>query len=157
LAESRAQVSVILGDGRLSLTRAKDGVFSLIVLDAFSSDAIPVHLLTREALALYLRKLAPRGVLAFHLSNRHLNLEPVLSRLAEDAGVSARIRAKMSHIQEHSGEDASVWAVLAPDSLALGGLAQDPGWRALKQLHRMDTWTDDYSNVLRVLKLGAPF
>ena len=81
---------VVLGDGRLTLSRVPDAHFGAIVLDAYSSDAIPVHLLTREALSLYLRKLAPGGVLVFHLSSRHLDLAPVLGGLAAGAGLDGR-------------------------------------------------------------------
>lgn len=80
---------IILGDGRLKLADAPDGHYGVIVLDAFSSDAVPMHLMTREALALYLRKLAPGGVIAFHVSNRVLILPPVVAALAKDAGVRA--------------------------------------------------------------------
>jgi hypothetical protein len=146
-----------LGDGRLSLARAKDSSFSLIVLDAFSSDAIPIHLLTREAVALYLQKLAAGGVLVFHLSNRYLNLEPALARLAQDAGARARIRVNMTNVQARLGEDASVWAVLAPESRSLGGLVHDTRWRVLKPLPGIDTWTDTYSNVLQVLNVASAF
>jgi hypothetical protein len=157
LADTHARVDVILGDGRLSLGRAKDGVFDLIVLDAFSSDAIPVHLFTREALALYFHKLAPGGALVFHLSNRYVDLEPVLARLAEDAGAVARIRDNVLQVQKHLGEDPSVWAVLGLDSQSLGGLVHDRRWRSMKQLPGIDTWTDDYSNVLRALKATSSF
>ena len=85
LRDCAPQAQVILGDARISLAREPDGTHDLIILDAFSSDAIPVHLLTREALDLYFRKLSPHGVLAFHISNRYFDLRPVLSRLARDA------------------------------------------------------------------------
>jgi SAM-dependent methyltransferase len=159
LADSPARIEVVLGDGRLSMVRANDGLFSLIVVDAFSSDAIPVHLLTREALALYFRKLAPGGVLAFHLSNRYLNLEPVVARLARDAHAAARIRENVPRKQavRSAGEDASVWAVLAPRPTSLGGLTHDPRWRPLRERPDIDTWTDDFSNVLQVLTIAKPF
>jgi hypothetical protein len=157
LSDSPAHVKVVLGDGRLSIARAKDGFFSLIVLDAFTSDAIPVHLLTREALGLYFKKLASGGALVFHLSNRYLDLEPVLARLAEDAHAVARIRENTVHVQEQFGEDASVWAILGLESRSLGGLAHDSRWRVLKQHHGIDTWTDDYSDVLRALKFTPSF
>ncbi|MGH2351166.1 MAG: spermidine synthase, partial [Chloroflexota bacterium] len=87
LRDCPPDVQVILGDARLSLTEAPPGAYHLIVLDAYSSDAIPIHLITREALAIYLDKLAAGGVLAFHISTRHLDLAPVLGRLARDAGL----------------------------------------------------------------------
>jgi len=81
---------VVLGDGRLTLREVPDHSYDLIMLDAFSSDSIPVHLMTREALALYHRKLAPGGVIVFHISNRYLDLAPVVTALAQDAGAPAR-------------------------------------------------------------------
>jgi SAM-dependent methyltransferase len=159
LADSPAQVRVVLGDGRLSLGRAKDSTFSLIVLDAFSSDAIPVHLLTSEALALYFRKLVPGGVLVFHLSNRYLNLEPVLSRFAQQAGVAARIWANTARkkVDERAGEDPSIWAVLASDSRSFGSLSHDSRWRTLRQPDKVNLWTDDFSNVLQILRIASLF
>ena len=81
----------MLGDARLRLREAPDHTFGLIVLDAFSSDSLPVHLLSREAIELYRSKLAASGVLAFNLSNRYLDLDPVLGRQAADAGLACRI------------------------------------------------------------------
>lgn len=157
LADSPAHIDIVLGDGRLSLARAKDGSINLLILDAFSSDAIPVHLLTKEALALYFRKLAPGGALVFHLSNRYLTLAPVLARLA--AGAVARIRANavQANVAQHPGEDPSVWAVIAADSQSLGGLSSDSRWRLLRDQGRVDLWTDDFSNILQTLTIASPF
>jgi hypothetical protein len=85
LPDSRADINVVLGDARLTMQRAPEHRYGLIVMDAFSSDAIPLHLLTREALALYKTKLADHGILAFHISNRYLDLQPILGDLAQDA------------------------------------------------------------------------
>ncbi|HEX2210727.1 MAG TPA: fused MFS/spermidine synthase, partial [Longimicrobium sp.] len=90
LADSPARTRVVLGDARLSLARDTAATYDLILLDAFSSDAIPVHLVTREALQTYLARLAPRGIIAFHISNRYLDLEPVVAALAKDRGLAAR-------------------------------------------------------------------
>src|SRR6185503_15055802 len=87
-------VDIVLGDARLSLAKAPDGEYDLIVLDAFTSDAIPAHLLTREALALYMRKLRPSGAVAFHISNRYVDLRPVLIALANDARVPGALGDK---------------------------------------------------------------
>lgn len=92
LADSAAQVDIVLGDGRLSLADQPVGRFDALVLDAFSSDAIPVHLLTREAVDLYLSRLRPDGLLVFHISNRYLDLAPVLANIAEDAGLEGLIQ-----------------------------------------------------------------
>ena len=94
LALCGENVEVVLGDGRRGLSMVEDHTFDLLILDAFSSDAIPTHMLTREALAMYFRKLSPHGVLVMHLSNRNLNLEPVVAALVEDANLSG-------HIQHH--------------------------------------------------------
>jgi spermidine synthase len=88
---TRGSYRVILGDARLKLQEAPQGYYGLIVMDAFSSDSVPAHLLTIQALELYLAKLTPEGVLAFHISNRHLNLEPLLAGLSRRAGLSAYI------------------------------------------------------------------
>ena len=87
LSDCPAQVKVILGDARLSLRDAPESFYDMIILDAFSSDAIPIHLVTREAIRLYLAKLKEGGILVFHISNRYLDLKPVLGNLARDAGL----------------------------------------------------------------------
>ena len=91
LRDSPAHIDVVLGDARLSLTHAPPHAYDLIIVDAFNSDAIPVHLLTREALGVYLDKLAPGGIVALHLSNRYLELEPVVAALARERGLKARV------------------------------------------------------------------
>ena len=102
---------------RLRLREAKDGAFDLLVLDAFSSDAIPVHLITREAVELYLRKLAPDGWLAFHISNRYLDLEPVLANLATDLRLAALGCDDMSLTAAEfaTGREQAHWVVMARD------------------------------------------
>ena len=93
---------VVLGDARLSLARAPLHGYGLIVLDAFSSDAIPIHLMTTEALGLYLSRLAPAGVLAFHITNRHLTLAPVLARLALSHGLAVRLQTAHRESDDHA-------------------------------------------------------
>ena len=97
LQNSRGDLNVVLGDGRLTLQRATPGAYDLIVLDAFSSDAIPVHLLTREAVELYMSRLRTDGVVAVHISNRYLNLEPVLGALAQQRGPVRPRELRRSH------------------------------------------------------------
>ena len=160
LNDSQASVKVVLGDGRLSLAREPDASFDLMILDAFSSDAVPVHLLTGEAIALYLKKLSPRGVLVFHLSNRYLDLAPVVARLAQGEGLSARIRDDTAPraVTVKGGGDPSIWAVVARDSSSIAGFDQTPGWRVLSPKGPGQAWTDDYSNILlalRVLRKGS--
>jgi hypothetical protein len=150
-----AHVSIEIGDARIRMDqvrRERPGErYDVIVVDAFSSDAIPVHLLTREALHLYLDMLSVRGLLVLHLSNRYLSLEPVVANLAEDARLEGRF---VRHDLEPTGEGAtsSTWAVLARTPAALGKLAEDPGWTAakLETNPRVGVWTDDFHNLLKV-------
>jgi SAM-dependent methyltransferase len=153
LDESQAAVRIVLGDARLSLQVAPDRVYDLLVMDAFSSDAIPIHLLTREAIQLYLRKLAEGGVIAIHISNRHLDLAPLLGRLAADAGVISRLRRQ--DVDSKTGEAfhySSVWVLLARRPECLGTLAKDSQWTPIPADPHAPLWTDDYSNILAVLK-----
>ena len=108
-----------MGDARLTLDREPDSQFDLLIIDAFSSDAIPVHLLTREAVEMYLKKLAPGGLLMVHLSNRHLLLAPVVAGTAEVLGVVARVRNDYDEESE-TNKTSSTWAVLAKRPEDLG-------------------------------------
>jgi spermidine synthase len=143
---------VVLGDARLSLQRAPDSGYTALVLDAFSSDAIPVHLLTREALALYRSKLAPHGVLLLHLSNRHLELRPVVSELARDAGWTGRVAfGRMTPAEHAAYKTQSLWAVMARDEADLGKVATDARWQPLPP-GKGRLWTDDYTDIWSVLE-----
>jgi spermidine synthase len=153
LAHSRADVRIVIGDGRLKLASAPDRSFDLIVLDAFSSDAVPVHLLTREAVELYLRKLAPGGVIAFHVTNQHLEMEPVIGGVAgalELAGIAET--HDVSPVAARAGVTHSHWVVVARDRVALGRLAEDRRWRTLDERPGRPVWTDQFSNILGVVK-----
>jgi hypothetical protein len=149
------QARVVIGDARLSIANEPNGLHDLIVVDAFSSDAIPVHLLTREAMSLYVSKLAPNGVLAFHISNRYVNLRRVLGRLARDGHLVAYVREdrEMSPLETYDGKAGSVWVVMARSSDDLGSLSVDSRWLRLPADVSGRSWTDDYSNVLETLKL----
>ena len=155
LRDCAPQARVILGDARISLAKEPDGTHDLIILDAFTSDAIPVHLLTREALDLYFRKLSPHGVLAFHISNRYFDLRPVLSRLARDAHVVAYLRSDddVTPAEARAGKAASQWVVMARRPEDLGGLLNDKQWMVSLPNVTGTAWTDDYSNVLGALVL----
>jgi hypothetical protein len=143
---------VVLGDARLKLADA-DGDYGILVMDAFSSDSIPVHLLTREALGLYLRKLAPDGVLAMHLSNQYLLLAPVVADLARDAGLICLYQEDVALSQEETedGKFPSKWAVLARRTADVGRLAVDRRWQRLDGRPGRAVWTDDFSNLLSVV------
>ncbi len=154
LRDQPAEVRVVLGDARLTLAQAPPDRYDLLVLDAFSSDAIPVHLVTREALRLYLEKLADAGVLAMHVSNRYLDLPPVLGNLAADAGLACRIRRddRILAADRAEGKLGSVWIVMARKSDDLGALTDDPRWPALPAHPGAPLWSDDFSNVVAVMK-----
>ncbi|MBC7898291.1 MAG: fused MFS/spermidine synthase [Cytophagaceae bacterium] len=144
---------VQLGDARVSLQAAKDSSFDLIALDAFSSDAIPVHLMTREALQLYLRKLKPNGSILFHISNRYLELEPVVQQLARDAHLASAARDFNPNDDEKARMlYGSRWVALARESTILAPLVVERSWRLLDEKPQNLLWTDDYSNVVGVLK-----
>ena len=156
--ELRGQdVEVIIGDGRQNVGRAADGTFDLLILDAFSSDAIPVHLLTREALALYLHKLAPGGIILFHISNRYVELEPVVANLALDAGAAALIQdyEPTSEDETTVGASSSTWVAVARSPADLGLLTADDRWRPPDPDARLGVWTDDYSDIFRTLSWGV--
>lgn len=155
LARSAAsETRLVEGDARLRLREATDGGFDLLVLDAFSSDAIPVHLITREAVELYLRKLAPGGMLAFHISNRYLDLEPVLANLAADLRLMALGCDDMSLTEAEfaTGREQSHWAVMARGAEDLVGFQRRTRWSPLTPDPRVGVWTDDFSSPLRVIQ-----
>ena len=143
---------IVLGDARLSMQQAPDSSYDFIILDAFSSDAIPVHLMTREAVQLYLRKLAPGGSIAFHISNRYLNLEPVLVELARDARIAGIVGADtmVTPTQRAAFKMDSRWVVLSRRATDHAQLAVQPGWHVLPPTSPVALWTDDFSNVLSV-------
>ncbi|MCC6930427.1 MAG: fused MFS/spermidine synthase [Gemmatimonadaceae bacterium] len=146
-------VRIVLGDARLSLAAAPDSSLDLIVLDAFSSDAIPVHLMTREALQLYTRKLRQGGVVAFHISNRYLELEPVLVELARDARLAgASGNRDVTEKEKSQLIYASRWVAMAASAHTLAPLVRDAGWSVLAPSASSRVWTDDYSDVWHALK-----
>ena len=158
IADSRAEVSIVLGDGRRRMAECADGRFDLIILDAFSSDAIPVHLLTREAVTLYLRKLKPTGSLALHLTNGFLVLEPVAGAIAADLGIPAALKYDMSRTPAQAFEvkDFSKWVVMTPAGAASLPILSADGWSLLPSERDAiaDTylWTDDRSNLVALLR-----
>ncbi len=160
LADCRAKERVVLGDARLSLARAKDARYELMVLDAYSSDAIPVHLITREALRLYVERLAPGGTIAFHVSNRYFDLVPVVARLAADAGMACLIRDDTREpgaaANLKTGAIPSTYAVLARTTEDLGPLASDPRWKPMSPRPEDVLWTDDFASPLRALRWREP-
>ncbi len=150
IRDSGAKIDVVPGDARASLASQPPQGFDVLVVDAFSGDAIPVHLLTREALALYRRHLAPGGVLAFHISNQHINLGPPIAVLAESSGLEARLFSTASN--ETPGEFGSTWMLVTDNSdfFELPRVAAHANAPHLRPGLRV--WTDDYSALLPVLR-----
>jgi hypothetical protein len=152
LSESPAKTHIVMGDARLQLQKEPDASFGLLVLDAFDSDSIPTHLVTQEAFTLYGHKLAAHGLLLFHISNRYLDLKPLLGSLCARLGLVGIAR------HEVVDGDASVpgivtdWAVLAASADDLGSLAADPRWKPLPPAAPRLAWTDDYCNLLEIFR-----
>ena len=152
---------VVLGDARISLAHEGAGTFDLLVLDAFTSDAIPVHLLTREAIELDFNLLAPHGVLVANISNQYIRTDRMMAALAADRGCPMYVRydTRLSPELRKHGKLASIWAVLARDEGDLETIVrpsrdQTSEWR---KLGREDTgglapWTDDTSNLYEALE-----
>jgi hypothetical protein len=151
-----ASLRLELGDARIQLAAVRrdrpEERYDAILVDAFTSDAIPVHLITREALRLYFDLLEPGGILALHISNRYLRLEPVVANLAEDGGY-ARLLQHGGTGGVRGGVEAT-WALLARRLADFGELASDPRWTVarLDPEPGVGTWTDDFHNLLSVFK-----
>ena len=153
LADCTGNVEVVQGDARLSLerelARGQPQRFDVLAIDAFSSDSIPVHLLTREALAVYLAHLArPDGILAVHISNRYLNLQPVVKGLAD----SLELDASLVDLESDGASWGSTWILLSPDDDVLQRSGIDDDAVGLEVEKPVRLWTDDYSNLFQVLK-----
>ena len=169
LKQTAAEVDVVLGDGRISLARERENDaprFDYLIVDAYSSDAVPLHLLTREALALYVDSLLPDGLLAIHTSSRHFDLLPVLSRLAEEEHLTAASLDSAAAPKYFSG--ASTWVFFSRDAARIDALARAAEQRrrvlglenlarpAVRRATREEIdgaplWTDDYSDLYRAL------
>jgi hypothetical protein len=153
LARCGEHPKIVIGDGRLALAQAPDRNYDVLVVDAFSSDSVPMHLLTREALAVYRQKLAPHGVILFHVSNRYLNLEPVVAALAQDAGLDAKLMDYRPQVQ------GSLWRRLSAVVVALGAkgdldfLKVKDGWLTPAPPPSSALWTDQRSDILRTIRL----
>ncbi|HUF41369.1 MAG TPA: fused MFS/spermidine synthase [Verrucomicrobiae bacterium] len=154
LRDCPPRTSVVIGDARLTVARAADHTYGIFVLDAFSGDAIPIHLLTREAVELYVSKLAPDGVLLFHISNRYLDLVPVVDRVAAELKLTAFLgqAGGVSHLELADGRYPSTWVILAREPNRLTPFRNDSTWKPLNGQSKGELWTDHYSNILKVLR-----
>lgn len=152
--DSKAEVTMVLGDARISLERelaeGHPQNFDVLVLDTFSSDSIPVHLVTKEAFALYLEHLAPQGIIAAHITNLHLDLQPVFWQLARYYGLSM---ARVNYAGDAKGGYASHWILLARDpSLLAVPAIREHSVNVDGYSTDIKLWTDDYSNLFQILK-----
>ncbi len=142
-----------IGDARLSIQNKPDGTFDLLMMDAFSSDAVPTHLLTREAIELYFKKLKPNGILAFHITNRHLLLKKVVSIHAEEMHLAALIN-EFKPQTDAPLIVATDWVVLAknPETLKPLQTSQLGSWQKMPLYFDMPAWTDDFTNIIGIWK-----
>ncbi|WP_460033010.1 fused MFS/spermidine synthase [Megalodesulfovibrio paquesii] len=158
LERSPGKVSLTFGDARLTLRQAPDAHYGILVVDAFNSDSIPVHLLTREALDEYARVLQPDGVLLLHISNKYLELAPVVTATGRAGGQAGKwfVLEKTYRGTVHPDADACQWMALTREPTGRGTalrLAERFGWRWMPEEDKaIRPWTDRYSNVLGVLK-----
>lgn len=149
---------IVQGDGRLTIAAQPDASFDLIIMDAFTSDAVPVHLITEEAFErVYLRKLKPGGLIAVNISNRHLRLAPVLGQIAKELGITGRYRFDYDVTEQERAfaKKESAWVVLARRGEDLGSIARDSRrWAELPFVSGGRAWSDEYSNILGAFDWG---
>ncbi|HEY2861148.1 MAG TPA: fused MFS/spermidine synthase [Terracidiphilus sp.] len=150
IRESAAQVDIVEGDARRSLASEPPQHFDVLVVDAFSGDAIPIHLLTVEAMALYRKHLNPGGIVAFHISNRHVDLAPPIALLAQSAGME--VRRVSADTPSDAGEYVSTWMLVTGDSSFFDEPALASRAHVIALKPGLKVWTDDYSALLPVLR-----
>ncbi len=149
LADSRAKTETVLGDARLMMEREPPQRYNVIAVDAFSSDSIPVHLLTREAMAVYLKHLQPDGVIAFHVTNRFLRLAPVVKTIADEHGLQTTL---ISDEAEGSDLAKTDWVLVTRNSRLVARKEIKAATSAVETIPGLAIWTDDYNNLFRILK-----
>jgi hypothetical protein len=150
LKNCQGALSIVMGDARLSLEREQPNGFDVLAVDAFSSDAIPVHLLTKEAVQIYFKHIRPGGVIAIHVSNRYLSLAPIVFRIATELNKTAlQVENRENGALEQFSAD---WVLVADDPRVF----DRPGFRAAANNPAPEPntplWTDDYSNLFKILK-----
>ena len=147
ISQCEPDLKPVIGDARLTFAKEPDGVYDMIIVDAYSSDAIPIHLATEEAMEIYKAKLAPQGVVVMHVSNRHLELASVVVGIADANDLKSWV------FSEDSGRDAeyifsTAVVVSARTDADVGKLATSDSWVETDPTEGQRVWTDDYSNVL---------
>ena len=152
LGESRAQVVTVLGDARLTLEREPPQQFDVLAVDAFSSDAIPVHLITRQALQVYLKNIKPDGAIAFHVTNRYLRLAPVVKQLADEIGYQAVL---IVDDPEENYLSLTDWVIVTRNRDFLNDPEVRDKTEPIETIPGLQPWTDDFNNLFQILKPGA--
>ncbi|HET7159833.1 MAG TPA: fused MFS/spermidine synthase, partial [Burkholderiales bacterium] len=149
LAESRAKVETVLGDARLTMEREAPQGYDVIAIDAFSSDSIPVHLITREAMSTYLKHLKPDGVIAFHVTNRFLRLAPVVKAIADEQKLQTALVVDEAEESDLSKTD---WVLVTRNVNLLARKEIKAAASGIDTIPGLSVWTDDYNNLFRILK-----
>lgn len=152
LTDSPAEISFALGDARLVLEREASNQFDVLVIDAFSSDSIPIHLVTREAMAIYRKHLKSDGVIAFHVTNRYLDLAPVVEGLAKDAGMTALLVSDDPTDERFRQVSYSDWVLVTQDQRLMASPKIQARQYAIDSIPGLKVWTDDFNNLFKVLK-----
>jgi hypothetical protein len=158
LADCRAEHTVVVGDGRLTIADSPEEHFGLIVLDAFSSDAVPTHLLTREAVRLYKSRLAPGGAIVFNCTNNYLDLVGLLGNVAAEEGLVAKVRndLRLDESALREGRSPSRFVIMARTQDDFRRIARDDKWADLPRDPSAPTWTDRFSNIISLLLSPKP-
>jgi SAM-dependent methyltransferase len=149
LSDSGAKIETVLGDARLTMEREPPQHYDLIAIDAFSSDSIPVHLITREAMAVYLKHLKPNGVIAFHVTNRFLRLAPVVKAIADEHGLDSALIVDEAETSDLAKTD---WVLVTRNSNLLAAKNIVAATTPIESIPDLRVWTDDYNNLFRILK-----
>ncbi len=150
----KAKVDIKTGDGRLEIAKEPDKSYSYIVVDAYSSDSIPLHLMTKEAIAIYNQKLADGGAIAFHITSTYYDVSGVLAKAAQSLGLYALRLDDYKNSDSSAPEVAgSKWVVLAKDKELVRKLVEEYHWKPIKIDERQRLWTDDYCDILSVLRV----
>jgi spermidine synthase len=151
LSDSPAKVEMVLGDARLSLEKMPPLGLDVLAVDAFTSDSIPIHLLTRQAFETYFRHLKPGGILAVHVTNRYVRLQPVVDRIARDLGKKTVLIEDVGS-DTSAGTNLSDWVLVVSDDSILSTRQIKEAAQPTETQAGLRTWTDDYSNLFQVLK-----
>jgi spermidine synthase len=144
---------MVLGDARLTLAKEPAGSFDVLFMDAYSSDAIPVHLITQQAMSLYRDRIKSDGYIVFHVSNRFFDLKPILANLAQATNMVGVSQVhELSDLDASSGKAGSEWVILANSPAALAEFNANPNWQQLKPDATRPVWTDDFASLLSALR-----